>query len=451
MNANYTLRALRESLDLTMEEVAEEAKVSFRTVLRAEQGYPLNPGSRRRLSKFYGKSSEELGLVPQRQRKRSVTSQQGQSEQKSSSLGTLQSTAQGMLVAIQNLENEGVDMNRSRRFFLQMLGVAGVAIVASPKEILHPAIESGHSQTTDASISTIENLASMTHHYRSLQRAGFATEDGLRTHIGLIQNALENTVSDRYRRELWRIQAQSQLLARHSITSKRELGRARTWNEFAIASAQYSGDAILLGAALGHLGHLSLTRQGDPVLARHYISQAQEHTKGDPISGWFAMVIAAIAAAEKNKEECEASVAQATEVVHGLPQTPDCADLYYTDFNVEGVDAFAGNCLLKVGEPKKGLERLSSINLSALSENRHASAFYDIACAYAVLGELEATQAYAFRSIDKALTTDRVYIIPRFIILARGIQKKDPHESHAASIIDYAQTALYENSKGGLE
>jgi hypothetical protein len=173
--------------------------------------------------------------------------------------------------------------------------------------------------------------------------------------------------------------------------------------------------------------------------------------KGHPINGWFAMVIAAIAAAEKNKNECEASIVHATEVVHGLPQTSDWTDLYYTDYNVEGVDAFAGNCLLKVGEPKKGLERLSSINLGALSENRHASAFYDIACAYAALGELEATQAYAILSIDKALTTNRMYIIPRFIILARGMQAKDPHESHAASIVDYAQAALYENSKGGLE
>src|SRR5713226_6395196 len=123
MDANYTLRALRESLDLSMEEVAEEAKVSFRTVLRAEQGYPLNPGSRRRLAKFYGKSSEELSLMPQRQRKRSAASQQRQLEQEFDSLGALQSTARGMLVAIQNLEQEGIDMNRSRRFFLQMLGV----------------------------------------------------------------------------------------------------------------------------------------------------------------------------------------------------------------------------------------------------------------------------------------------------------------------------------------
>ena len=451
MNVNHSLRALRESLDLSMEEVAEEAKVSFRTVLRAEQGYALNPGTRRRLSKFYGKSSEELGLVPQRRQKPSALSQQKQSAPEADSIGSLQSTAQGMLAAIQNLEQEGIDMNLSRRFFLQVLGTAGVTLITSPKEALHPAVGSGQSDVTDISAPTIENLTVMTQHYRSLQRAGLAIEHALRNHLGLIQSGLENTVNDKYRRDLWRIQAQSQLLARHSITRKRELGRARTWNETAIASAQYSGDAFLFGAALGHLGHLYMTWQGDPVLARQLIDQARAHTRGHPINGWFAMVIAAIAALEKNKDECEASVLQATEVVHGLAQTAEFTDLYYADFNIVGVDAFAGNCLLKVGETTKALERLTSIDLDVLSENRHASAFYDIACAYAALGEFGATQTYAYRSIDKALATDRLYIIPRFITLARGIQERDPYESHAASIVDYAQSVLHENAKGGFE
>jgi transcriptional regulator with XRE-family HTH domain len=70
MSTNDTLRTVREHLNLSIQEVAAGAKVSFRTVLRAEQGHPLNPGSRQRLCKFYGKTSEELDLVPQRRRAR---------------------------------------------------------------------------------------------------------------------------------------------------------------------------------------------------------------------------------------------------------------------------------------------------------------------------------------------------------------------------------------------
>lgn len=257
-------------------------------------------------------------------------------------------------------------------------------------------------------------------------------------------------MKETYRRDLWRIQAQSQLLARHSTTNKRERGRARTWNESAIASAHSSGDALLLAAAIGHLGHLSLTWLHDPIAARQLLGQAQERSRGHAVRGWFAMVAAAIAAMEGDRDECEASIAMATEIVQGIPATREYADLYYTDFNILGVDAFAGNCLLKVGESTKALERLTSLNLELLADNRHASAFHDIASAYAATGELEATQAYAFRSIDKALATDRLYIIPRLMTPAQGIQGRDPHESHAAAILEYAHMALHENPKGGL-
>jgi transcriptional regulator with XRE-family HTH domain len=66
MNTNDTLRLLRELLNLSIQEVADATGLSFRTVLRAEQGAALNPESRRRLCQFYGKTSEELGLVPRR-------------------------------------------------------------------------------------------------------------------------------------------------------------------------------------------------------------------------------------------------------------------------------------------------------------------------------------------------------------------------------------------------
>ena len=68
MSANSTLRLLREQLNFSIQDVANAAGVSFRTVLRAEQGAPLNPDSRQRLCAFYGKTCEELGLVPRRRR-----------------------------------------------------------------------------------------------------------------------------------------------------------------------------------------------------------------------------------------------------------------------------------------------------------------------------------------------------------------------------------------------
>ena len=54
-------------------------------------------------------------------------------------------------------------------------------------------------------------------------------------------------------------------------------------------------------------------------------------------------------------------------------------------------------------------------------------------------------QAYAFQSIEKALATNRLYIVPRFLTLAQQIQHKDPHESHAAAVAEYAHVALGRN------
>lgn len=440
MSINHTLRTLRESLNLSIQDVATGANVSFRTVLRAEQGYSLNAASRRQLCEFYGKTSEELGLVSQRKREEIEHSAP---RQKESSQAPIQ--VQEMLASIQNLEQEGIDMNRSRRFFLQLIGAAGATLLTSSTGVHeHPR------QLTSVSDSTIENLSLMTQHYRALQRSGLPTEDGLRSHINLIQNVLESVVSEKYRRDLWRIQTQSQLLARHSITKRSELGRARTWNELAIASAQFSGDTLLLGAAFGHLGHLYLYWQQNPDLAYKFIEQAQGYTKRHQVAGWFAMVKASIAATRGDKDECETSIEKATEIAHSLPKTAEYSDLYYTDFNMVGVTAFSGNCFLKVGEPIKALQYLTHLNIDHVANNRQASALYDISTAYTKIRELEAAQAYAFRSIDKAITTDRLYIVPRFIPLAQKIQDKDPHEPHATAILEYAQAALHTNTKGGL-
>jgi len=70
---NSTLRLLREHINLSMQEVADATGLSFRTILRAEQGSSLNPESRRLLCQFYGKTPEELGLVPRRRRGENAT------------------------------------------------------------------------------------------------------------------------------------------------------------------------------------------------------------------------------------------------------------------------------------------------------------------------------------------------------------------------------------------
>jgi hypothetical protein len=285
-------------------------------------------------------------------------------------------------------------------------------------------------------------LATITQQYRVLQRSGITTfEDGLHGHIVTIQHTLESTISDKYRKELWRLLAQAQVLVRLNITKKHELARAKTWNEAAVASAQQSGDAVLLGATIGHLAHLYLMEESDILTAQQLIDRSKEFVPGhSALDGWLTIVSAAAAAKAKDAKRCKAAIARATEIASSL--TAQDADAFFTDFSMVGVDAFAGNCLLTIGEPAEAYKRLTVMDLRTLSENRHASAYYDLSRAYAAAGELEAMQAYAFQSIDKALATNRLYIVPRFITLAQEIQTKDRRESHAAAIAEYARVAL---------
>lgn len=58
----HPLRVARFARNLTIEQLAEEAKVGASTIWRAEHNYPINAESRRRLCVYLGMSSQELGF-----------------------------------------------------------------------------------------------------------------------------------------------------------------------------------------------------------------------------------------------------------------------------------------------------------------------------------------------------------------------------------------------------
>lgn len=125
-----------------------------------------------------------------------------------------------------------------------------------------------------------------------------------------------------------------------------------------------------------------------------------------------------------------------------IPQTPEYADAYFTDFSIISVTAFAGNCWLSLEEPKKAYGLLTTMKIEELAVNRQASALYDISRAYFAAGQREEGQIYALRSIDMAVATKCFYIIPRFITLAQNILLADHREPHASTILEYARVAL---------
>ena len=69
MEKKHPLRTMRERYNLSIDALAEETKLSRRTILRAEKGYAINPSSRRILCEYFTKvegrpiTSQQLGLL----------------------------------------------------------------------------------------------------------------------------------------------------------------------------------------------------------------------------------------------------------------------------------------------------------------------------------------------------------------------------------------------------
>jgi hypothetical protein len=292
--------------------------------------------------------------------------------------------------------------------------------------------------------STIATLDSMTAHYRTLQRNSVqGVTSGVLNHLATIQHTLENTTNERSRVELWRVLSKTQILARHNITMKQEPGKAKTFNELAIASAQNSGDHILLAATIGHLAHFHFAWLEDISVSQQLIPQAERYAeKNHAITGWLKIMAAATAAKGGDRKRCVESIDLALLSAHRMPRTDEYNDAGFTDFSIIGVEAFAANCLLEIGEPKRAYTILTDMNYNKLAINRHAYAYFDTTRALVGMGELAAAETFAIKAIEQTPTINSTHILPRFITLSREIQQREPNNPHALAIYDCALATM---------
>ncbi|GCE21727.1 helix-turn-helix domain-containing protein [Dictyobacter kobayashii] len=65
--STHLLRTARCLRNLTIKQLADEARIGSSTVWRAEHSYPINAESRRRLCQYFGMTARELGLVEEEQ------------------------------------------------------------------------------------------------------------------------------------------------------------------------------------------------------------------------------------------------------------------------------------------------------------------------------------------------------------------------------------------------
>src|SRR6266516_4183625 len=61
----HPLKVIREENNLSIDQLAAENGLSYRTIKRAEKWESINPTSRRILCSYFNKTAKELGLLPQ--------------------------------------------------------------------------------------------------------------------------------------------------------------------------------------------------------------------------------------------------------------------------------------------------------------------------------------------------------------------------------------------------
>jgi transcriptional regulator with XRE-family HTH domain len=132
-SSDHPLRVMRESLNLSIDGLAEATGVSARTILRAEQSHVLQPGSRRLLCQFFKKSAEELGLLPQQQRlaQRSMNALQFPDP---IIVAVTEAQAAILLGDTDSMKNR---FDESRRALLWQMLMAGATLTTAPHSVVN--------------------------------------------------------------------------------------------------------------------------------------------------------------------------------------------------------------------------------------------------------------------------------------------------------------------------
>jgi hypothetical protein len=266
-------------------------------------------------------------------------------------------------------------------------------------------------------------------------------------HIQTIQRALDLTVDDGQRRELWRILAQAQIVASFHPRKKTEQGKTKTLLEAAYSSAQQSGDSLLLGAILGHLAQFALREEHQIGKTLQFLDRARETLPhAHPLQGWLALILSSLAAKTGQEELCKTSLTEAFARASDIGQQLDMSDLYFTDFAPISASVFSVSGWLALGKPNKAFPSLTHLNFDALSHNRRASAFHDASRVYALLGDDDLAQKFAFQAIDTALLTQQLYVLSRCMAFAQQMQQRGSESSYATTVLEYAHAALLQHA-----
>lgn len=367
-SGDHPLRQLRDSVNMSIDDLAEATGVSPRTILRAEQWQGLYPGSRRLLCQYFKRSPEELGLLPsQRPQKRTLM------------------VATGGAVTL-----SGID-DMKRRELLRLLSVAGSALML-PVDLDWERIGSALAHPARMDASAIQGLETMNRQYWQAYRAASkksAILDDVLAHLNDLTQALREVRTASQLTQLCVLAADLAQLCGEIFFDATSYAEAAQCYTFAASAAREAKAHDLRACALVRHAFLPIYDQhfdqALPLLrSAEIIAQHGDSTLVTKY--WVAMVSAEAYAGLGALDDCR----QALDLAEGVHSARNGMNGTWLRFAGERILEERGSCFVKLRKPDLAEPVLQeALLLHPTPTRRRGMVLSDLALAAAHSGDVE--------------------------------------------------------------
>jgi transcriptional regulator with XRE-family HTH domain len=430
----HPLRMLRTRLNLTQKRLAEETGVGAQTILRAEHNKPINAESRRLLCNYFAMTSEELGLVSDineagEEEQAVLTEEEVTPTNAPTSPVLSQAMAQGIVLATRELES--FDMDRSRRNFLQILGITSSALVTSASdyyqqplwEHLLRALErpSGIDETTLLHLEAV---------VRDCWRV-LTTMLGAFSHVLLryvlerlvvVTDLLERTTQQSSRIRLAIVASELAQVAGEILFDLKENEQAEHYYSVAMTAARVAQNDAIQAVILGRKSFIPIyerdARRAVPLLQHAHALTKQRAP--DVTRAWLSAVEAEALANSQDEFGCLQALAKSEFFL----ERGQFAEQSHPRFTSSILQGYKGICYIKLRQPLAAQRVLNS----ALAETdpqriRHRSIMLiDLATTYIQCNEIEEACKYALQALVLLSQARSTRVLQRIADLRRLLE-----------------------------
>jgi len=364
-NDDHPLRRLRETLNMSIDDLAASSGVSARTIIRAEAGQGLYPGSRRLLCQFFKQSPVELGLVHSQHSQKRV-----------------------LVASERAVPLLGID-DMKRRELLRLLSIAGSALVL---ELDWERLGDALAQPTRIDPSVLQELATLNQLYWQNYRVASqksAILDDVLAHLDALTQALSAAQTATQRQQLSILASSLAQLCGEIFFDASSYADAAQCYTFAISAAKEVKAYDLWACALVRHAFLPIydRRFQDALPLLHAAEKVAQRGDGTlSTKHWVAMVLAEAYAGSGMLDDCR----RALDLTEGVRGVKDGTNSTWLRFDGERILEECGACLVKLGQGDLAEPVLQdALRLHPNATRRRGMVLTDLALAAGMRGDVE--------------------------------------------------------------